>query len=102
MQDRGRNSAMSKSRRLWARVSAALLAGAVIGGCGPAKNVAITSTPPGAHLTIYRVGMGGDETRITPDNADVVTPTNQNLGFDNNVHYRVEAHRALCMPNPDT
>ncbi len=33
---------------------------------------------------------------------DVVTPANLSLDFSNQVHYRVEAHRVLCMPNLDT
>jgi Tol biopolymer transport system component len=83
-------------------VTSSSLLAALLGGCGPAKTVSLTSMPDGAHLTFFRVAPGGDETKITPDNLDITTPTSQGLDFNNNVHYRVEAHRVLCMPAPDT
>jgi Tol biopolymer transport system component len=75
---------------------------ALMQGCAPTKNVSITSTPDKAHLTFYKISAEGGEPQPLPDASDVVTPANVTLDFTNQVHYRVEAHRVLCMPAPDT
>ena len=79
-----------------------LASAAIMQGCAPTKNVSITSNPDKAHLTFYRIDPGGQETQVMQDVPEVITPANVTLDFTNQVHYRIEAHRALCMPAPDT
>jgi hypothetical protein len=79
-----------------------LATAALMQGCAPTKNVSITSTPDKAHLTVYKIAAEGGDPQPMADFADVITPANITLDFSNMVHYKVEAHRALCMPAPDT
>jgi Tol biopolymer transport system component len=91
------------NRRFSIVYAAALLSAAACWqGCAPMKTVTINSTPQQAQLTLYRVNAAGDETPLTPEPVQTETPAVIPLNFANQVHYRVEAHRALCLPSLDT
>src|SRR5450432_3450730 len=79
----------------------AIAACSLFQGCAPMKTVMISSTPENAHLTIYKVTSGGEESPL-PNYADVQAPVSAVLDFSNQARYRVEAHRMLCMPSLDT
>jgi hypothetical protein len=90
------------SRRL-VRPTFCLAAAAVVGGgCAPSKTVTLNSTPDRASLLVYKVTADGKESPLPLAADEGRTPTTLKLDMADDVHYRVEAHRVLCAPNPDT
>ncbi len=89
-------------RQSFASLGLAAALGAVAVGCGPSKTVLLRTTPPGATLFVYKVTPQGAETPVPLDGDQGKSPATLGLAFDNDVHYRVEAHRVLCAPVTDT
>jgi Tol biopolymer transport system component len=71
-------------------------------GCAPMKTVTINSSPDKAQLSIFKVTPTGQETPLALDATESTAPAVVPLDFSNQVHYRLEAHRVLCMPSLDT
>ncbi len=78
------------------------LAVAVGAGCAPGKTATLQSTPDRATLMVFKVAADGHETPLALDADQTRTPTTLKLDMSDDVHYRVEAHRVLCAPNPGT
>jgi Tol biopolymer transport system component len=93
-----------KNRAIFSVVSrcALLAASALWQGCAQMKTVTIDSTPDKATLTIYKVSATGEKTELPMDPQQSQTPLVVPLNFDDQAHYTVEAHRALCVPSFDT
>jgi dipeptidyl aminopeptidase/acylaminoacyl peptidase len=87
-------------RRLWS--TSLLVAGSAFWqGCAT-KMISLDTNPEQAHLSLYQVTATGQETPFNLEGQPSQSPATLKLDFANQVHYRVEAHRALCMPSFNT